>query len=198
MPPRHASGKRGAEAEMRLPPGLRLMFPPDRIAAAVDAAAASAAPMLAGARNPAAVCVLKGAFVFCADLIRRIPMDLDVFFIQASSYGEGTSSSGEVKIRLDLSADEIRGRDVLLVEDIVDTGRTLAEIRRRLAALGARVACSAVLLRRRRAASAPAEGPDVFGFEIGSEFVVGYGLDLAGKYRNLPCIAAVEEKPDQG
>ncbi|MCX7806662.1 MAG: phosphoribosyltransferase family protein [Planctomycetota bacterium] len=173
-----------------LPPGLRLLFTAEEINARLDCLAAVAAAKVAVFENPLAVCVLKGAFVFCADLIRRINVGMDVTFVRAASYNRGTVPSDRVRISFEPPASEVRGRGVLLVEDIVDSGRTIRAVRRRLASRGASIACAIALLRRRGGAAG--DLVDAAGFEIGREFVVGYGLDLDGKYRNLPYLASIE------
>ncbi len=167
-----------------------MLFSAEQIAARLDELAAAASAKMAAAEKPLAVCVLKGAFMFCADLVRRIPVGMDVAFVRAASYGSGTVSSGRVRVSFEPPAPEVRGSAVLLIEDIVDTGRTIAEVRRRLVSRGASIACTVALLRRKGGAAGAAA--DAAGFEIGAEFVVGYGLDLDGKYRNLPYLAAVE------
>ena len=137
------------------------------------------------------VCVLKGGFVFMADLVRYMSMRVTLDFIATSSYGSGTKSSGEVRFQKDLET-SIEGRHVIIVEDIVDTGLTLnylQEILRKRAPLSLRTAC---LLSKpsRRQVEVPVE---YIGFTIEDKFVVGYGLDYAEKYRNLPYIAILQE-----
>lgn len=137
------------------------------------------------------VCVLKGGFVFMADLVRYMSMRVTLDFIATSSYGAGTKSSGEVRFQKDLET-SIEGRHVIVVEDIVDTGLTLnylQEILRKRAPLSLRTAC---LLSKpsRRQVDVPVE---YIGFTIEDRFVVGYGLDYAEKYRNLPYIAILQE-----
>jgi hypoxanthine phosphoribosyltransferase len=136
------------------------------------------------------VCVLKGSFLFFADLVRQIKLPLRCEFLAVSSYGDEKSSSGEVKLSLDIST-TLDGKHVLVVEDIVDSGLTLQYIRELLAVRNpASVACCA-LLEKPEALKAP-KGPEYFGFRIGNEFVVGYGLDYAQKYRELPFIGVLE------
>ncbi len=135
--------------------------------------------------------VLKGAFVFLSDLARAMGTDAQLDFIKVSTYKDGTRPSGEIRFDLDFSAD-IRGRHVLLVEDIVDTGRTLSylvkEIRKRKPAS---VKICALLDKPDRREVEVAI--DYRGFSIPDEFVVGYGLDCGEKFRCLPYIAAVAE-----
>lgn len=144
-------------------------------------------------RDLVLVCSLKGAFVFTADLARAIGIPLRVEFIRAESYGDATVSSGSVRIRevTDLALD---GRDLLLVEDIVDTGRTSARLLEVLRAHEPASLKLASLLFKpsRQVVPVPI---DYLGFTIGDEFVVGYGLDHAGLHRNLPYLGVLERKP---
>jgi hypoxanthine phosphoribosyltransferase len=137
------------------------------------------------------VAVLKGSIHFASDLVRCIPLPLEIAFAGVSSYGAG-DRSGEVVIDF-LPADrEIAGRDVLLVDDILDTGKTLERLRHELLARGAREVRTCVLLDKpaRREAGRAA---DFVGFEIEDRFVVGYGLDFAGRYRNLPLVGVLRQ-----
>jgi hypoxanthine phosphoribosyltransferase len=136
-----------------------------------------------------AVCVLKGSFVFYSDLIRCIDADLRTDFIGTSSYGTATKSSGEVKLTLDLTH-AIQGKTVLLIEDIVDTGLTMEFLHKTLKARSPKRIYSAALLFKPEAMKTDYK-PDYVGFEVGNEFVVGYGLDYQGYFRNLPYIAQV-------
>ena len=136
------------------------------------------------------VCVLKGSFVFAADLSRHIDLPLRIDFLGTRSYGEGTESSGVVQITQDLSR-PIEGEDVLLVEDIVDTGLTIAHLVDLLRVRSPRsVKVCALLYKPSRAVVETKI--DYLGFTIDDRFVVGYGLDFAEKYRNLPYIGVVE------
>jgi len=137
------------------------------------------------------VCVLKGGFVFMADLVRQMTTRVTLDFIAVSSYGSGTKSSGEVRFQKDLDT-SLEGRHVIIVEDIVDTGLTLKylqEILRSRAPKSLRTACLLSKPSRRRV-DVPVE---YVGFTIEDKFVVGYGLDYAEKYRNLPYIAVLQE-----
>lgn len=136
-----------------------------------------------------AVGVLKGSFMFYADLIRAIDADLTCDFIGVSSYADGMQSSGEVKLTLDLSK-TIRDRHVLLIEDIVDTGLTMNFLKRHLAAHKPKSLVTAALLLKPDALKEKCE-VDHVGFKIPNDFVVGYGLDYQGYFRNLPYIAQV-------
>lgn len=141
--------------------------------------------------TPLLIAVLKGSTLFLADLIRAIPADIAVDAMSISSYGAPDSSSGVVRIVKDLDED-IAGRDVLIVEDIVDTGLTLTYLRRSLEQRGPKSLRTVALLDKtaRRIVPVPVE---YVGFEIPDVFVVGYGLDFQGLYRNLPSILAVTD-----
>jgi hypoxanthine phosphoribosyltransferase len=137
-------------------------------------------------KQPLLIGVLTGAFIFMSDLSRRMALPLDVDFMAVSSYGDATESSGVVRILKDLSA-PIEGRDLLIVEDIIDSGLTLQYLidtlqRRNPASI------RVVALLRKNKPDAIEVPVDWVGFDIPDEFVVGYGLDKAGKYRNLPFI----------
>jgi hypoxanthine phosphoribosyltransferase len=144
-------------------------------------------------RTPVLVGVLKGAVVFLADLMRAVDGPLECDFIAVSSYGASTRSSGIVRLTKDLSA-SIEERDVVVVEDIVDTGRTLAYLLRNLETRQPRSLRVCTLLDKasRREVPVPL---DYVGFTVPDEFVVGYGLDHAGLYRNLPYLAALDVEP---
>jgi len=135
-----------------------------------------------------AICVLRGAFMFYSDLIRKIDADIRCEFFGVSSYNK-MKSSGEVKLTLDLTH-PIEGKDVLLVEDIVDTGLTMNYLVKTLEARQPKSITTATLLFKPKALKTDCE-LDYVGFEIGNEFVVGYGLDYDGKFRHLPHIALV-------
>ena len=136
------------------------------------------------------ICVLKGAFLFLSDLIRNLEGQVSIDFMACSSYGGATSSSGEVRLTKDLDS-SIEGRDVVIVEDIVDTGLTLHYLQEILQARGPRSLRTACLLSKpsRRKIDVKV---DYIGFTIEDKFVVGYGLDYAEQYRNLPYIAVLE------
>ena len=136
------------------------------------------------------VCVLKGAFLFLGDLIRAMEGHVTIDFMACSSYGAGTTSTGEVRLSKDLDSG-LEGRDVIIVEDIVDTGLTLHYLQEILLARGPRSLRTACLLSKpsRRKIDVKV---DYVGFTIEDRFVVGYGLDYAEQYRNLPYIAVLE------
>ena len=135
-------------------------------------------------RAPLLVGVLKGAFVFMADLSRAIDLPVEFDFMAVSSYGNSTKTSGVVRIVKDLEID-LAGRDVIVVEDIIDSGLTLSYLRRNLESRGpASLEVCALLV---RAGRQPSDlGLKYVGFEIPPDFVIGYGLDVAERYRNLP------------
>jgi hypoxanthine phosphoribosyltransferase len=141
-------------------------------------------------QNVIAICVLKGSFVFYSDLIRAIDGNIKCEFFGVSSYHGGTSSSGEVKVTLDL-ASPIEDQHVLLVEDIVDTGITMNYLKNCLLARKPKTLTTVALLEKPEALKVPCQ-LDHVGFKIPNDFVVGYGLDYQGFYRNLPYIAQVQ------
>ncbi|QXC59276.1 hypoxanthine phosphoribosyltransferase [Aquihabitans sp. G128] len=139
-------------------------------------------------RAPLLVGVLKGAFLFMADLARQIDLPVEFDFMAVSSYGNATKSSGVVRIVKDLDLD-LSGRDVLIVEDIIDSGLTLAYLRKNLLARNPNSVEVCALLVREGLQKTDTDLRYV-GFEIPPDFVVGYGLDVSERYRNLPYIAA--------
>jgi len=175
-------GERGA--------GVRVLISSERLQARIDELAAEIAADYADTR-PVLVCVLKGAVLFIADLVRRLPFDLEIEFMAVSSYGKSTESSGVVRILKDLETD-IEGRHVLIIEDVIDSGLTLQYLMRSLRARGPASLEIATLLSKpsRRTAELVCR---YTGFEIPDEFVVGYGLDHAEKYRNLSYIGVADD-----
>ncbi len=136
------------------------------------------------------VALLKGALVFTADLFRRLPVRLDVECINVASYHGGTESSGEVQF-LDKKLPDVAGKNVLLVDDILDTGRTLQAVSEAMLGQGASMVRTCVLLAKDKERDGMQEA-DYVGFSIDDEFVVGYGLDYKGKYRNLPYVGVLD------
>lgn len=136
------------------------------------------------------IILLKGALVFAADLLRRVPRELDIECLNVASYHGGTESSGTVDF-LDRHFPEVKGRHVLLLDDILDTGRTLHAVEHRLMEEGALVVHTAVLLAKDKERAEEVQA-DYIGFTIGDEFVVGYGLDYKGRYRNLPYVGVLK------
>lgn len=136
------------------------------------------------------ICILKGSIFFTCELAKRIDLPVTLDFMSVSSYGDGTESTGRVKIVKDLD-ENIEGKDVIVIEDIIDTGRTLSHL---MEVLKVRRPASLKLCTLLDKPSRRVVDVDVHytGFEIPDEFVVGYGLDYAQKYRNLPYIGVVE------
>lgn len=159
------------------------------IAGRVDALAAEINAYFAGTAELVVVGLLRGSFIFIADLARRLNVPAEIDFIEASSYGDATESSREVRILKDLRG-KIEGRDVLVVEDIVDTGHTLHHVLAILATRNPKQLETCALLSKpaRREVTPPVRW---VGFEIPDAFVVGYGIDYAQRNRNLPYIGAV-------
>ena len=147
-------------------------------------------------KNPLFVSVLRGAFIFMADITRACQVRCDVEFIAVSSYGNSTSTSGAVQITHDIQQD-ISGRNLVVIEDILDSGNTLAFLKQYFLTKGAASVSICTLLdkpsRREKAIHA-----DYVGFEVPDEFVVGYGLDYAQKYRNLPSIGVLKPEVYSG
>ncbi|MGN1373322.1 MAG: hypoxanthine phosphoribosyltransferase [Candidatus Coproplasma sp.] len=167
----------------------RILLTKEEIDKRVGEIAAQLNERFAGTR-PLCVCILKGAVVFYADLLRRLDLDVAMDFMVVSSYGTGAVSSGALKISKDLSVD-IRGQEVIIVEDIIDSGFTLACLKKMMLERGAKSVTIVTLLDKyaRRTADVAS---DYNGFVIEDEFVVGYGLDYAEKYRNLPFIGILK------
>ena len=136
------------------------------------------------------ICVLKGAVVFMADLIREVKIPVDIDFMAVSSYGSSTSSSGVVRILKDLN-ESIENKHIIIVEDIVDTGLTLKYLVENLKSRGPASINICTLLDKPERRKADIT-PDYCGYSIPDEFVVGYGLDFAEKYRNLPYVAVLD------
>ncbi len=141
-------------------------------------------------RHPLCVCILKGAVVFYADLLRRMDMDVMMDFMVVSSYGTGSVSSGALKIAKDLSVD-IRDQEVIIIEDIIDSGFTLACLKKMMSERGAKSVTIVTLLDKASRRTADIAS-DYNGFVIEDEFVVGYGLDYSERYRNLPYIGILK------
>jgi len=141
-------------------------------------------------KNPLLICILKGGLMFLADLMREVDLPLEIDFIAVSSYGDSTESSGVVRILMDLERN-IQGRHVLIVEDIIDTGRTLSYIIGNLRTRGPASIKVCTLLDKpaRRELEIPI---DYVGFTIPDRFVIGYGLDYGEIYRNLPFVGILK------
>jgi len=167
-----------------------VLYTEEEIVAGIDRIAAQVTQAYRG-REFTVVSVLKGACIFASDLIRRIPIPLELAFVSASSYGDGTES-GELKLNFLPTEQEIEGRNLLLVDDILDTGNTLNRLGAALSERGAREVRTCVFLDKpaRRQVEFNA---DFRCFEVEDLFVVGYGLDYAGRYRNLPYVGALHQ-----
>lgn len=138
------------------------------------------------------ICILKGSVFFASELAKRITVPVTLDFMEVSSYGDNTVSSGHIKIKKDL-AESIEGRHVLVIEDIIDTGKTLSFLMEMLKERKPASLKLCTLLDKPDRRTHPVD-VDYVGFEIPDEFVVGYGLDYAQKYRNLPYIGVVENE----
>jgi hypoxanthine phosphoribosyltransferase len=165
----------------------RILFTEDQIARRIRAMSRHIARDFAG-RETVVVSLLNGTVVFLADLVRNLALPLRLDFIGVSSYGAGTES-GDLVFTKELRLD-VRGRDVLLVDDILDTGKTLFQVRKKLRALKPRRIKTCVLLNKAARRIEPVQA-DYVGFEIPDFFVVGYGLDFAERYRNLPFVGVL-------
>ncbi|HEY7461202.1 MAG TPA: hypoxanthine phosphoribosyltransferase [Gemmatimonadota bacterium] len=178
-------------------PRLEILVPEAELRARVAELGAQISADYEG-RDLVLVCLLKGALFFCADLARAVALPLRLEFLRAASYGAGTTSSGSVRIgELDPAA--FAGRDVLVVEDIVDSGLTLARILEAIRGTGPRSlgVCCLLHKERERSHAVPLR---YVGFRIPDRFVVGYGLDHGERYRNLPHVAvlAPDGAPERG
>ena len=171
-------------------PGIRWLFTPEQIAERVRELGAAITADYAD-KSLLVICVLKGSFIFAADLVRAIDLPLAVEFLGTQSYGDGQKSSGVVRITLDL-ARPISDCDVLIVEDIVDTGLTLTYLIDQLTRRGPKSVKVCSMLHKPARAEMPVT-IDYLGFTIDDVFVVGYGLDWAQRYRGLPGIGVVEQ-----
>lgn len=143
-----------------------------------------------GGEDLVMVCILRGSLYFFADLTMELPNFVDLEFMAVTSYGNGTSSSGEVRIIKDISS-AVEGKNIIVVEDIIDTGSTLSYLKRILAERRPKALKICALLDKKARRKVDIEG-DYIGFEIPDEFVVGYGLDFAQKYRNLPDVCVLK------
>ena len=167
----------------------RVMLSEEQIAKRVKEVAAQLDRLYEG-RRPLVVCILKGSVVFFADLIRHMTTPLELDFMAVSSYGAGTESTGRLKVTKDLTTD-IAGRDVLIVEDIIDSGNTLYNLKKMLISRAPASVNIVTLLDKPERREAPME-PEYTCFVIEDEFVVGYGMDYAEEYRNLPYIGVLK------
>ncbi len=143
-------------------------------------------------RELTVIAVLNGSLIFMADLLRRIPLPLKLDCLSVASYHGGTKTTGEVVFR-QVALPDVQDRHILILDDILDSGLTLNAIRRKLEEANPRSVRICVLLEKKIVRAAPVEA-DYIGFEIGNEFVVGYGLDYMERYRNLPCIGVLRKE----
>jgi hypoxanthine phosphoribosyltransferase len=176
---------------MTLEANPKVLIPEDKLKQRIQEIASEISYDYKG-KEVTAICVLKGSFVFFADLIREIDLPLNCEFMGVSSYGSKTVSSGEVKVTLDLT-EPLAGKHVILIEDIVDTGLTMQFL---VNALKARKPASlkvCSLLFKPDSLKCELH-LDYIGFNLGKEFVVGYGLDYAGRYRHLPYVGVMENE----
>ncbi|MBE7077872.1 MAG: hypoxanthine phosphoribosyltransferase [Clostridiales bacterium] len=167
----------------------RILISADQIAARIKEVAAVLDKDYAG-KTPIAICILKGSVVFFGDLIRAMETPVELEFMKVSSYGAGTVSSGKLSVSLDILSN-IQNRDVLIVEDIVDSGNTMYALKRMLEGRSPASVRIISLLDKpsRRTADIT---PDYTCFEIEDEFVIGYGLDYGEKYRDLPYVGILK------
>ena len=169
----------------------RILLSEEQIRVRIDEVARSVTREYAG-RDFTVVSVLKGSCIFASDLIRRIPIPLELAFVAASSYGDGTQS-GELHLNFLPSDNEIAGRNLLLVDDILDTGKTMNALKKELLRQGAHEVRTCVFLDKPSRRDVEFDA-DFRCFEIEDLFVVGYGLDFAGRYRNLPFVGALRRE----
>ena len=172
-------------------PKLRVLLTRGEIEAGIDKLASKIRKDYLG-KHPILICVLKGSFVFASDLVRRLNFPLDIDFVQLSSYGAGTESSGKIKVVHHISS-PIEGRHVLVIEDIVDTGLTISFLldylrKKKPASLKL---CALTDKPSRRQVPVTI---DYLGFTVPDKFLVGYGLDFDEKFRNLPDICVLEDE----
>ena len=146
-----------------------------------------------GQREVVLVCILKGAFMFLSDLVRHLHMPLRIDFVRLTSYGTGMKSSGRIEITKDVET-PLEGKDVLIIEDIIDSGRTLLFLKERLILANPRSIRVCALLDKKTRREVEIEG-DYIGKVIGNAFIVGYGIDFNEAYRNLPEIYYVTPLP---
>lgn len=168
---------------------LEILYSPEQITRRVAELGAEIARDYAG-KDLVVIGVLKGSVIFLADLIRSIDLKMTIDFMAVSSYKDGTVSTGDVEILKDLT-NPIRGKDVIICEDIVDTGLTLFRLMEILGSRGANSIKIATLLDKPEPRIKKELKIDYCGFQIPNKFVVGYGLDAANRYRNLPFIGVV-------
>lgn len=168
----------------------RILFHEQTILSRLDALAAEITEAYRG-RELTVIAVLNGSLIFAADLLRRIPLPLKLDCLAVASYHGGTESSGQVTFK-QLAVPDIAGRHVLVIDDILDSGRTLHAICARLRSAAQPASVRVCVLLSKQVARARELAADFVGFEIGDEFVVGYGLDYQERYRNLPFVGVLK------
>ncbi len=169
----------------------RIMLTPEQIRARVKEVAHEVDARYQDKR-PLAIGILKGSVIFYVDFIRELTCPVELDFMAVSSYGSGTVSSGKLRIKKDIDSD-VAGRDVIIVEDIIDSGFTLANLKALLLERGARSVLIVTLLNKEGRREYDVE-PDYNCFDIENEFVIGYGLDYDERYRNLPYIGILKRE----
>lgn len=167
----------------------RVLFSEEDISTRIQALGNQLTADYAG-KNPLFICVLKGAVLFMADLVKRIDVPMEMDFMATSSYGDSSKSSGVVRILKDLER-PVERRHVVLVEDIVDTGLTLAYLKQVMLHRQAESVKIVSLFDKPEGRTTDIQA-DYVGFEVPNEFIVGYGLDYAEQYRNLPCVGILK------
>lgn len=179
-----------AKSISKIPEKSEVLFSAKEVDLLVAKLAEEIGAALAQSQRPSIfICVLKGAWIFMADLVRKIPHPVQVDFLRASSYGEGTKSSGLVKVDIPFSL-SVKDKDVYILDEIIDTGRTLLELKNTFINKGAASVKLVALLDKKSRREVDIE-PDFVGLEIPDVFVVGYGLDWSERYRDLPDIHAI-------
>ena len=168
----------------------KILFTEEQIQTRIKEIAAQIDKDYAG-ETPVVVGILKGCFMFFADLVRQMKTNIEIDFMSISSYGNNTKSSGEVKMIKDLDR-TIEGRHVIIIEDIIDTGYTLKYLMTTLSARNPKSIKLCTLLDKKSRREVDIK-PDYVCFDVGDEFVLGYGLDYAQLYRNLPVIGVLKE-----
>ncbi|MCK8638906.1 hypoxanthine phosphoribosyltransferase [Fructobacillus fructosus] len=167
-----------------------VLFDQEQIQEAADRLGKTITEDYAG-QKPLVLSVLKGAYLWTADVIRKIDLYVDLEFIKISSYHGGVSSSNEISLVTDIHSD-VKGRDVLILEDIVDTGQSLEFLEELILSRGANSVRVAALLDKKGGRTVDIKA-DYVGFDVRNEFVVGYGLDYKGLYRNLPYVGILKQ-----
>jgi len=164
---------------------MDILFSQNQIQSRIKELAAEISREYAG-REVTFLVTLKGAVFFACDLAKYMTIPVFFEFIQAESYS-GTSSTGSIKMKVDVPAEKIAGKDVIIIEDVIDTGRTLSHVVKLMESRNPRSLKVCALLDKKECRDVPFEG-DYIGFTIGNEFVIGYGLDVDQKFRNFPFI----------